>query len=101
MYVIIWAFHPRPGREGEFEAAYRPGGPWDTLLRSSPGFLGTELLRATDGTGVYLTIDRWTGREAYDAFRAACSEQYDALDRACAQLTTSEVAVGTFEHPPS
>jgi heme-degrading monooxygenase HmoA len=97
VYVIIWAFRPRPGREADFDAAYGPAGAWAALFRNSPGFLGTELLRAADGTGLCLTVDRWTGREAYDAFRAAHGEQYDALDRACADLTASEVSVGTFD----
>ena len=99
MYVIVWAFRPRPGREAEFEAAYGPGGAWDSLFRGSPDFLGTELLRAADGSGLYLTIDRWAARSAYDAFRTARGAEYAALARACADLTTSEVAVGSFDRP--
>ena len=98
MYVVIWAFRPRPGREAEFEAAYGPGGAWDALFRGSADFLGTELLRAADGTGLYLTIDRWAGQAAYDAFRVDRGAEYDALDRACAGLTESEVRVGAFDH---
>ena len=33
------------------------------------GALYTLLSRAADGTGLYLTIDRWAGQAAYDAFR--------------------------------
>lgn len=99
MYVIVWAFRPRPGREGDFEAAYGPGGSWDALFGSAEDYLGTELLKAADGTGLYLTIDRWAGRAAYAAFRAARGAEYDALDRACAGLTESEVRVGEFDTP--
>jgi heme-degrading monooxygenase HmoA len=103
VYVIVWAFRPRPGREPEFEQAYGPGGGWATLFREAPAYLGTELLRAVGGPGRYLTVDRWQSRAAYEAFRAARPAEYEALDQACEALTSSEERVGDFvlvESPP-
>jgi heme-degrading monooxygenase HmoA len=96
VYVIIWAFRPRPGREPEFEQAYGPGGGWATLFRAAPGYLGTDLLRAADGSGRYLTVDRWQSRAAYEAFRAASPAEYENLDRAGEDLTSSEGRVGDY-----
>jgi heme-degrading monooxygenase HmoA len=96
VYVIVWAFRPRPGREAEFERAYGPAGDWVALFRQAPGYLGTELLRPADDAGRYLTVDRWESRAAYEAFRAARRALYEALDRACEPMTASEERVGEY-----
>jgi heme-degrading monooxygenase HmoA len=96
VYVIVWTFRPKPGRELEFERAYGPSGGWATLFRRAPGYLGTELLRAADSSGQYLTVDRWQSRAAYEAFRVALPAEYEALDRACEALTVSEERVGDY-----
>jgi len=57
MHVILWRYRSRPGGEAEFEAAYGDDGTWVRFFRSGRGFLGSELMRGSDGT--YLTIDRW------------------------------------------
>jgi heme-degrading monooxygenase HmoA len=94
--VIIWAFTARPGRELEFERAYSADGDWSRLFARSPDYHGTELLRHAAGRG-YLTIDRWSSGEAFDAFRSRWQLEYDALDRSCTDLTERESLVGRFE----
>ena len=96
MFVIVWAFRPRPGREAEFERAYGPEGGWAGLFRQAPEYLGTDLFRAADGSGRHLTVDRWQSREAYEAFRAARRAEYEALDRTGEQLTASEEPLGDY-----
>jgi heme-degrading monooxygenase HmoA len=96
VYAIVWAFRPKAGRERAFEEAYGPAGGWAALFGRAEGFLGTELLRAEDGSGRYLTVDRWQSRAAYEAFRASRRGEYEALDRACEALTDSEEPIGTF-----
>ncbi len=62
MYVIVWEFLARPGREAEFERAYGPRGRWAEFFRGAEeGYLGTELWR---GEGRWLTVDRWDGEDA-------------------------------------
>jgi heme-degrading monooxygenase HmoA len=95
MHVILWRFRVRPGREAEFEAAYGDDGTWAHFFRSGEGFLGTELMRGTDGT--YLTIDRWTTRSAYQAFRDAHARRYAEVDAAGEQLTTEETMLAEVE----
>ena len=96
MYVIVWAFRPKPGREQEFVAAYGPAGRWAAFFRAGPDYLGTELLQPVDSAGEFLTIDRWRTRAAYDAFRAAHRAAYEELDRAGEALTAQEVRLGEF-----
>lgn len=92
--VIVWEFAAAPGRAAAFEAAYGPSGAWAKLFARSPDYLGTELLGSE---GRYLTLDRWAGPGAFEAFKAAHGEDYAALDRACEALTAGESRLGIFE----
>jgi len=93
VYVIVWEFVARPGREAEFEHAYGPRGRWAEFFRGAEGYLGTELWR---GEGRWLTVDRWDGEDAYERFRAARLREYEALDRQMEELTASERKLGAF-----
>ena len=97
MYVILWRFRLRMGRESEFERAYGPSGEWALLFRRDDSYLGTELLRRSDDSREYLTLDRWASRAAYEAFRARWSSEYRRLDRRLEELTEDEAPLGAFE----
>lgn len=90
MYVIVWQFRVKPGREAEFEKAYGPRGEWVKMFSSEKAYRGTELVRDPKDASVYMTIDRWTSQAAYDAFRAWQRAPFDALDRKCEALTVEE-----------
>jgi heme-degrading monooxygenase HmoA len=100
VYVIVWAFQARSGCLPQFEETYGPAGDWSRLFRGSPDYLGTELLRAADGSGRYLTVDRWRSAAAYESFLAARRDEYETLDRRCDDLTDAEDLIGAFEGPP-
>ena len=95
MHIVLWRFRARPGCEAEFEAAYGDDGLWSRFFRSDSGYLGSQLLRATDGR--YLTMDRWVSAAAYDAFRATHAARYAELDSACEALTAEETPLGSVE----
>jgi hypothetical protein len=95
MHVLLWSFRCRAGREPAFESAYGPVGDWARLFAPDPAFLGTEFLRASDGT--YLTIDRWTSAGAFASFLARHRDAYDALDTRCEPLTESETLVAALD----
>ena len=100
MYVVLWRFRPLVGRESEFERAYGPSGPWTRLFRRGDGYLGTELLRRSDDSREYITLDRWASRGAYEAFRARWSSEYRRLDGRLEELTEEEAPLGAFEALP-
>lgn len=100
MYVIVWRFEARAGREEEFERAYGPGGDWARLFARGEGYLGTDLLRDTAAARRYLAVDRWRGEADYEAFRRQQMAEYAALDRRCEELTEREERVGAFEAVP-
>ena len=93
MFTRVWRFRPVAGAEGVFERVYGPTGVWVALFRRGPGYLGTELQRLADGSGEYLTLDRWESRAAWEAFRREHAAAYEALDRQCKLLIETETLV--------
>jgi heme-degrading monooxygenase HmoA len=102
MFVALWEFEVKPSCEERFERVYGPDGEWVRLFRGDANYQGTRLLREASRDGIYVTLDFWRSREAYERFRAAARESYAALDAACERLTANERHLGSFEdHLPS
>jgi hypothetical protein len=97
MFVVLWEFEVKPGNEDCFERVYGPGGDWDTLFQRSAGHAETRLLRDIDRKGVYLTADYWHSSRVYEQFLNEQRAEYQRLDAACANLTTSERKMGAYE----
>lgn len=96
MHVIVWEFQARHGQGAEFERAYGPEGVWARFFRQGEGYLGTELWGDQERAGRYFTVDRWATREAYEKFRTACLDEYQAIDKRCELLTERETHLGSF-----
>jgi heme-degrading monooxygenase HmoA len=97
MFVVLWEFEVKPGCEERFERVYGADGDWARLFRSDANYQGTRLLRDASRDGIYMTLDCWRSREAYERFRDTAAERYAALDAACEGLTASERHLGSFE----
>jgi heme-degrading monooxygenase HmoA len=96
-YLIVWEFRVRAGCEARFEEVYGPAGDWVRLFDRSPHYGGTRLSRDVDQPGRYVTLDFWSSRCAYEAFRDEQTAKYEALDRLCSDLTEEEIEIGRFE----
>jgi heme-degrading monooxygenase HmoA len=96
MFVVVWQFEIAEEKIAEFEAAYGAGGTWAQLFKTSPNYMGTELLRDAYIQGSYLTIDRWASEDDFRAFRKDHDSEYEALDRACDSLTSRETRIGAY-----
>ncbi len=96
LYMILWEFHVKPGREKRFERVYSPEGDWARFFTQGKGYLGTELDRDLQRKVRYLTADYWTSQTAYESFREQRLAEYRALDKQCAELTRRETALGKF-----
>ena len=96
MFVVVWQFEIAEEEIAAFESAYGPEGAWAKLFRTSPDYLGTELLRDKYVPGSYLTIDRWASEEAFRAFRKEHDADYETLDRASDPLTSRETRIGAY-----
>ena len=91
MFVTVWKFMTRDA--DAFETHYGPDGTWAEFFRRDPNYLRTDLLKGEDH---YLTLDWWTSRDAYEAFREANADRYAEIDRMCQAVTTSEEKVGEY-----
>jgi heme-degrading monooxygenase HmoA len=96
MFVVVWQFEIAEEKVAAFEAAYSSGGAWAQLFRTSPDYLGTELLRDAYIAGNYLTIDRWASEDAFRAFRKDHDAEYETIDRSCDELTSRETRIGAY-----
>ena len=97
MFLVLWEFEVKPGREERFETVYGPGGDWDSLFRRDPNHASTSLYRHATKPGVYLTTDCWRSRESYEEFRKSRQAEYKSLDAACEELTAQERHIGSYE----
>lgn len=95
-YISIWEFTVPRETTAAFLAAYGPAGTWAQLFRKAPGYRGTELYRDRDVPTRFVTVDFWMTLSAFASFREAFAAEYEALDQACARLTSSERPLGTF-----
>ena len=96
MFVVVWQFEIAEEKVSAFEAAYGPDGTWAKLFRTSPKYLGTELLRDAYIPFTYLTIDRWASENDFRAFRKDHDPEYESLDRSCDSLTSRETRIGAY-----
>ena len=97
MFVVLWEFEVKRGSEVAFEKEYGPGGAWAEFFRQDPAYRETRLLRDAGQQRRYYTLDLWTSRAAYEAFRERCREEYARIDAQCEALTAKETPMGTFE----
>lgn len=96
-YLALWEFHVKNESISAFEKIYGPDGAWAQLFRQSPDYVGTELVRDLDHPGHYLTLDRWTSRDALHRFKHEYQSAYAALDKQCESLTEKEFFLGDFD----
>jgi len=97
MFVALWEYEVKPGNVERFEKAYGPDGDWVQLFRSDTHYYQTRLVQDSLRRGVYLTMDFWESREAYEDFMAGHRKEYEAIDAVGEELTVKERRIGWFE----
>ena len=96
MLLIVWEYMARPDRLDEFEALHRPDGPWVGLLRRSPGFVSTTLMRDTRDPHCYVLSDRWMSDASYEGFKREFAAEYAALTERSERTHRAEHLIGRF-----
>jgi len=96
LFVTLWEFEVKRGCEELFEKAYGPEGEWVRLFRRDARYRGTRLLRDVGREGVYVTIDEWESREAYEGFREKWAKEYATIDQAYGSTTKNERHLGEY-----
>jgi heme-degrading monooxygenase HmoA len=88
--VSVWRYRVRAERTEEYLRAYGADGAWVALFCRAGGHISTDLLRDATDPSVFVTIDRWESRAAYEAFRKKFADEYLALDSVCSAYTEEE-----------
>jgi heme-degrading monooxygenase HmoA len=96
MHIILWKFTVREERIQEFIGACGSDGHWAQLFRRAEGYLGTQLLRSTDESNIFLTVDRWDRAACFETFQKRYGEEYKKLDARFEAYTLSEEKPGVF-----
>jgi heme-degrading monooxygenase HmoA len=99
LFLTLWEFEVKSGCEELFEQVYGPEGEWVRLFRRDARYRGTRLLREAGRERVYVTMDMWESRQAYEEFREKYATEYAAIDGNCAGLTEAENRFAEMECP--
>ena len=95
-FVVIWEFRIQLTKRRAFERAYGANGDWAKFFRKGKGYVATELIRDSQQSDRYVTLDYWKSRKHYEAFKRENRKTYQLLDERCGALTARELEIGQF-----
>lgn len=100
MILVMNRFSVTPGREADFEEAFKGRA---KLIDQMPGFMGLDMLRPAGKEDVFISMARWRSMadfEAWtssDAFKQAHSRRHPGMFTGHPQLEIYEVFDSTQE----
>ena len=96
MFLALWEFEVKRGSEEKFEEVYGADGAWAKLFLQDSQYRGTRLVKDTRRERVYLTLDFWETREAYERFKKENAAKYERIDHECEGMTDQERVLGEW-----
>ncbi|PKP08399.1 MAG: hypothetical protein CVU09_15745 [Bacteroidetes bacterium HGW-Bacteroidetes-4] len=96
-YLISWRYRIQAVQKERFEQEYGPRGSWHKFFSRNEAYLGSDLHQQHDDAHCYLLCDRWTSKNAYEAFISMHSETYQQLSRQFEALYLSEEHLGSWQ----
>jgi len=97
LFVALWEFEVKPGCEEKFEKVYGAQGAWARLFGQDAAHRGTRLVKDVERKRVYLTLDFWETREAYERFKKENAAEYERIDREYEAMAVSEHRLGEYQ----
>ena len=82
--------------QAKFEEEYSRNGSWFKFFESSEDYLGSELMKNSDGKN-YVVIDKWMSKADYQDFLDENKAEYDQLNEKCKSLYDEEEEMGEFD----
>ncbi len=70
---------------------------WSSLFGISPDYLGTTVCMSVNEPRVYLTMDRWASKQAFDQFLEEHRDRYDRLAALHRELYESAERIGFYD----
>ncbi|SMD32567.1 hypothetical protein SAMN04488029_0915 [Reichenbachiella faecimaris] len=93
MYRVIWRYRVESERIKDFLKVYDSKGDWVQLFSKSPDYVKTELFCETETNQMFITIDYWTSKEAYQEFYKKHKKEVDLIDALGDNMTSLEERV--------
>ena len=97
MYSVIWQYQVKVGAEENFKALYNSNGEWVQWFKESPHFIRTDLMRSSESSDVFVTVDWWESKEAYEKFYNSNPKRREAIDSKGENYTLQEKRIGSYE----
>jgi heme-degrading monooxygenase HmoA len=100
MILVMNRFNVTPGREKDFEEAFKGRA---KLVETLPGFMAFDVLRPTTEDGVFISMTRWASMKAFedwtnsDAFKQGHSRKHPGMFGGHPKLEIYEVFDSTQE----
>ncbi|MEQ8904855.1 hypothetical protein [Ekhidna sp.] len=95
MYCLVWKYKVS-SNQAKFEEEYSRNGSWFKFFESSEDYLGSELMKNSDGKN-YVVIDKWMSKADYQDFLDENKAEYDQLNEKCKSLYDEEEEMGEFD----
>ena len=97
MVEVFYRYRVHAAQALAFEHAYGQTGPWAKFYADCKGFRRTRLFRHKAELGIYVVVDVWDSKAAWDEFRSSHSETYARIDRELRMLYLEEHLMGYYE----
>lgn len=91
----IWRFEVRAGSEEDFVSINKND--WPALFGRSNDYGGTVLGRNVTHPRVYVTMDTWTSKDAFDKFVIANQRDFDELCERHEGLCDAFTEIGFYD----
>lgn len=96
MHVVIWEFKVKTECTSDFIALCGGSGEWANWFQQSPDYIETDLLKLNETEGVFVTIDKWKSKSAYDQFYNSDPVTFNRLDQKGETYTLEENLIGAY-----
>jgi hypothetical protein len=97
MFVVLWEFDVKSECIEKFTIAYAASGDWARLFAADPQFREKRLLQNISEPLRFVTMDIWESRAGYERFLNEKADAYGDLDAKCADWTTAERHLNSFD----
>lgn len=96
MFVLMWTYRVKPEHVENFKHAYGGDGVWAEAFAAGEGYIRTDLYQDPDDALVFITMDHWETKRAFERFQREHADRYWEIDAACDSWTDEENFDGAY-----
>jgi hypothetical protein len=96
VYAVIWKYKIKSENKEKFEFEYGRNGTWANLFAKSKNHQGSFLYKNEDEVDMYMLMDTWINKQAYEDFKKMNQEKYNRISSGFEYLYLTEEKIGSF-----